>query len=382
MATPLSPPGRRPARFLLAFALAYVGGVTAYLPLLSLLLPMRIGAVAGESRLGVMTVSVVAGALAASLSNIAFGTLSDRSLARGGGRRRFLAGGMVATGAAYAGIAAANSPISIVVAVATFQVAVNALLAPLLAIMAEEVPDAQKGVAGGSLALGAPAAAGFAVLLVGAEGLGDMARLAIVPLVSAACVAPLLLVRLPPAATVSVAVRAETSRWNLIVAWTARLLVQIAGTVLAAYLLYYFESIVPAMPLAELGRRVASLLLIAALLPLPVALLAGRLSDRTEQRKPTLVVAACVAAAGLIGMALAHDWDGGAIGFGLYTIGSSVFLALHSAFAMQLLPHPQHRGRDLGLLNLSNTLPALVGPLLAWALATPRSFAPDRKSVV
>ena len=47
----------------------------------------------------------------------------------------------------------------------------------------------------------------------------------------------------------------------------------------------------------------------------------------------------------------------------------------NAAFAMQLLPTPAHRGRDLGLLNLTNTLPALLGPLLAWMLATPRDFS-------
>lgn len=361
---------------MLALALAYVGGVTAYLPLLSLLLPMKIAAVAGEGRLGVLTASVVAGALAASASNIIFGALSDRSLARGGGRRRWLAGGVAATTAAYAGIAAAASPALVVVAVAAFQFAVNALLAPLLAIMADEVPDAQKGLAGGLLSLGAPAASGLAALLVGTDGLGEVARLAIVPLVSAACVAPLLLLRSPAVLPAPINVRAALPRHNLLVAWWARLLVQIAGNVVSTYLLFYFESVVPAAPPAELAARVAQLLLIAALLPLPVALVAGRLSDRTDRRRPVLFAAAITAALGLAGMASARDWIVGAAAFGLYTVGSSVFLALHAAFAMQLLPDPQHRGRDLGLLNLTNTLPALMGPLLAWALATPRDFAP------
>ena len=41
---------------------------------------------------------------------------------------------------------------------------------------------------------------------------------------------------------------------------------------------------------------------------------------------------------------------------------------------MQLLPNPHHRGRDLGLLNLANTLPSLLGPPLAWVFATPHDF--------
>ncbi len=39
------------------------------------------------------------------------------------------------------------------------------------------------------------------------------------------------------------------------------------------------------------------------------------------------------------------------------------------------MPDPAHRGRDLGLFNLANTLPALLGPVLAWALATPADFS-------
>jgi hypothetical protein len=54
-----------------------------------------------------------------------------------------------------------------------------------------------------------------------------------------------------------------------------------------------------------------------------------------------------------------------------------VFLALQSALAMQLLPSAAHRGRDLGLLNLTNTLPAMIAPLLALALSPEKAgFGP------
>jgi len=56
-------------------------------------------------------------------------------------------------------------------------------------------------------------------------------------------------------------------------------------------------------------------------------------------------------------------------------VGSAVFLALHAGYVMQLLPNPRRHGRDLGLINLTNTLPALIGPMLAWLLATPSNFA-------
>ena len=366
---------RRSTGFLLVFALAYVGGVVGYLPLLTLLLPIRVDAVAGAGRLGVLTAIVVAGALAASVSNIVFGWLSDRTVTRGGGRRGWLAGGLVATMLSYAAIAATTSAMGLVLAVVAFQVAVNALLAPLLAIMADEVPDAQKGVAGGLLAMASPVASALAAALVATALLGDSARLAIVALAIAGCTIPLLLTR------AQLVVEGESTgptpavlRRDLALAWAARLFVQIAGSALMVYLFYYLESVAPAEAPATIAARMGMVMIVAYTVPLPIAVLVGRLADRSGRTKPALFAATIVAAAGLAGMAVADSFAVGAIAFCVYAAGASVFLALHASFAMQLLPSPRHRGRDLGLLNLTNTLPGLLGPLLTWALATPTDF--------
>lgn len=367
-------PLRSPA-FLGAVALANAGGVIAYLPLLTLLLPIKVEGLSGEARIGVFTATVIAGAIAASLSNVLFGWLSDRSVARGGGRRGWVTGGIAVTALSFAGLALAASPVALVLAVVAFQVAANALLAPMMAIVAEEVPDAQKGVAGGLLALGGPVASLVSSLLVGQALLSEAARFAILPAVVAACAVPLLLSR------ARIAVAAEgagegppPARRDLIVAGVARLLVQIAGVVTQTYLLYYFESIVPAADRAALPARIGHLLTIAFIIPLPAALILGRLSDLTRRRKPAVLLAALIAAAGLVGMAAARNWPAGALAFAVYTLGSSVFVALNAGIAMQLLPSAAHRGRDLGLLNLANTVPSLLGPPLAWAFATPHDF--------
>ncbi|WP_137898469.1 MFS transporter [Sphingomonas sp. 2SG] len=360
--------------FLIVFALANVGGVIAYLPLLTLLLPLKVEALSGAARIGVFTACITAGALSASGANVLFGWLSDRSLRRGGGRRRWMVGGIVATAASYAAVAFAQTPVALVAAIVVFQFAVNALLAPMMAIMAEEVPDAQKGIAGGMLSLGSPVASAFSAMLVGSAVLPEAARLALVPAVVAACVLPLLLVRGAPSAAVVVRTPVPSSRRDLVIAGLSRLLVQVAAVVTQAYLLYYFESIVDGAARVDLPARIGGLLVLVFVIPLPIAVLLGRLSDLTARRKPFLLIAAAVAVAGLLGMAAARDWTGGAIAFGVYVTGSSVFVALHAAFAMQLLPNPAHRGRDLGLFNLANTLPSLLGPPLTWMLAAPHDF--------
>jgi MFS family permease len=375
MSAPLPTIHRRSNAFLLIYALANAGGVIGYLPLLTLLLPLKIERIAGNARLDLLAVTAVGGALVASAANIGFGWLSDRSVLRGYGRRRWMAGGLVAIAASYLLLIGASSWLALVVAVLLFQVAINALLAPMAALMADEVPDIQKGVAGGLTALAGPVASGMGAVLVGLAMSGEGARMAIIPTVTAMLVIPLLMTRARLVEDPATPLPPRRSRHDIIVAWAARLLVQTAGIALSLYFFYYVESLVPEMPRAMLSRSVSRVIALAAVAALPVAVLLGRLSDRVGRRKPFLLGAAALSATGLTDMALVHAWQPAAVGFVLYTIGAAVFLALHAGFTMQLLPDPRHRGRDLGLVNLTNTLPSVLGPLLAWLLATPHDFS-------
>lgn len=362
--------------FLLRNALANAGGMVAFLPLLSLLLPIKVELIAGEDRMSVLTAAVLVGALAASGSNLLFGWLSDIAVDRGIGRRPCVAFGLALTALSYALVALAGSPLTVVLSIGFFQFAVNALLGPMFAIMADEIPDSHKRTAGGLLALGPPFGAGVSTLVM-LWPLTEAVRLAIVTAAVVVCITPLMLSRAMPAPErrESPAV-AQMLRRDLIIAWSARFLAQVAGAIMAAYLVYYFQSVSPETPRETMVTMVASLLLLSNLLPVMISVPLGRWSDRIGRAKPFLLAAAFVAALGLIGMALAEDWTSAAIAFAVHSCGWSIFLALHAGFAMQLLPDPRRRGRDLGLLNLTNTLPQLVGPALTWLLATPHDFDP------
>lgn len=360
--------------FLLRNALANAGGMIAFLPLLSLLLPIKVELVAGDDRMNVLTAAVLAGALAASGSNVLFGWLSDVAVDRGIGRRPCVGFGLALVALSYALVALADSPRAVVLSIAFFQFAVNALLAPMFAIMADEIPDSHKRTAGGLLALGPPFGAAVSTLLM-IWPLSEGVRLAIVTLAVIVCIAPLLASRAVPAADIpETPVEAQVLRRDLVIAWSSRFLAQVAGAIIAAYLIYYFESISPGTPQGTIAAMVAPLLLLSYIVPVLIAVPIGRWSDRIGRGKPFLLAAALVAALGLIGMALAQDWTQAAVAFAVHSCGWSIFLALHAGFAMQLLPNPRRRGRDLGLLNLTNTLPQLVGPALTWWLATPHDF--------
>src|SRR5690606_5462873 len=137
--------------------------------------------------------------------------------------------------------------------------------------------------------------------------------------------------------------------------------------------LFYFESVDHAGAVSssrKLAGRIAWLSGLVTLLTVPLAILVGRASDRIGRRKPFLIAMAGTAVGGLLMMAVFPKWGPAAAGYVLFACGSSGFLALLSAYAMQLLPAPDHRGRDLGILNLANTAPAILGPSLTFAMVT------------
>ena len=199
--------------------------------------------------------------------------------------------------------------------------------------------------------------------------------MAVVCAVFLALVLPLLLLgrarRLAAAGRPEPAPAPSADRLRLGLLWLSRLLVQVAGSVLFAFLLYYFQS----LPEGALTQSdVARLVGFTNLLALPVALVVGRASDRSGARVPFLIGAAAAMSAGLAAMALRPTPDAAVWGYVLFGAAVSVFLALHSVFAMQLLPAPERRGRDLGVFNLTNTLPAFISPLLAVSLIPSLGF--------
>lgn len=357
-------------RFLLLFALANAGGMVAYVPLLTLLLPVKVAALAGEARVEWLGAATLAGAIAASLANVGFGWASDLV----GTRRRWAAAGLVLTIASYALVHAAASPGEVVAAIVAYQVALNMLLSPLAAWAADRVPDRRKGLLGGLLGLGPPVGALAGVIATLPALAEPWMRMAAVCALVLALTLPLLLTSPPgypdePDAASAPRPRIE-ARTDFALLWAARLLVQIAGNTMFGFLVYYFQSVDGATSDADVARLAALTLVIA----FPVAVACGRLSDRLGPRKPFLIGAAGATAAGLALMALRGDYAVSAAGYALFGAASAVFLALHSGFAMQFLPSPARRGRDLGVLNLANTLPALVAPLLAIWLVPGRGF--------
>lgn len=356
---------------MLLYALAWAGGAVAYTPLLTILLPGRVAALAGsEAGIGWLAQIALAGALAASAGSILFGFLSDITR----NRRGWIIAGLVMSSALLPMIGRAQTLSGLIVAIVGWQLALNMMLAPLAAWAGDQVPDQRKGMLGGFMAF-APAVGALSGAIVTQPGLAqESQRLGLVALMVCACVVPILLfaprrgkVPIPREPALSVPPHPQPSarpRRLVLRMWTARLAVQIAEATLFAYLLFWLRSLDPAVGENQTARLFSVIMLVSA----PLALIAGRWSDKVNRPMLPLAISACFSAAGLLGMALAGSLTAAMTAYALFGLASAVFLALHSAQTLRILLRPERRGRDLGLFNLTNTVPSLIMPWLAIGL--------------
>lgn len=364
-----APPERQPGWFLALFALAAAGGAVAYVPLLTILLPQRIADLQGSEDVAALAHVMFLGAVMASFANIAVGWLSDRSRVR----RPWIIAGLITSNMLLVAIGEAASVSEIVVLVMVWQVALNCMLSPLMAWAGDCFPDAQKGMLGGTLAL-APAlgaAAGSLVTYVGLVGPG--ARLVVVAGLVSALVLPAVLLgkgRVRAELMVSAVPdgSAQPRRDNVVARmWTARLLVQVAEGGMFAFLLYWLRSIAPGFP-ENAAANVFSIVLVCSV---PLSLWLGRWSDAHARPVRPLAGSAVLCAAGMLIMAGAQTLAEAIAGYVLFGLSAAIFLALHASQTLRVLPAPQHRGRDLGLFNLTNTVPGMVMPWIT-VLLVPR----------
>ena len=104
-------------------------------------------------------------------------------------------------------------------------------------------------------------------------------------------------------------------------------------------------------------------------------ILLGRWADRSSRPARPLAICALLSALGLIALALASDVAQATAAYICFGLATTVFLSLHSGQTLRVLPSPSHRGRDLGLFNLTNTIPSLIMPWLTIAIVPRNGFA-------
>jgi MFS family permease len=320
-----------------------------------------------------------AGALAAVIGNALFGRLSDRTTSRFGRRRPWIVGGALVMAVALFAISQATSAGMLTAGWFVAQLGANAAFSPFIATLADQLPEKQYGRVSATVGImqnvGVLVASWFATLFT-----TNMLLLFMVPalvgvagLVLYAVVLPdPVLQEKPPRLTMK---EVLGSFWTNPVThrdfgfvWWSRFLMILASFMFTSFRLPF---IVDRLGIDEVG---AAGVVFLGVLFYTVALvgagyLAGWISDRTGRRKLPVALASVLFAVGTYLLMHVETVGQFYLVEALLGLAYGIYYAVDMALVLQVLPHAEDSGKDLGVFNMANAMPQSLAPFAgAWLL--------------
>jgi MFS family permease len=361
---------------------ANLGVWMAFFTPIQVLLPQQIEQIAPGDKENMLAVVTGLGALAAVLANPLAGALSDRTCLRVAGRefgRRHVwtAGGALLGAAALVLLAQQRTILGVALGWVAAQVCFNAMLASLTAAIPDRVPVRQRGGVSGWV--GIPQALGLVLgaVLVTAVVTGNAAGYLAIAVAILLLSLPFALLTpdepLPRTHRPVLRTRALlASMWisprrhpDFAWAWITRFLVQLGNALGTLYLLYFLSDGV-GYPDPEGGLLVLILLYTVGMMA--TAVVAGRLSDRSGRRKVYVIASGLIMAVAALLLAVAPVWPMAIVAALLLGAGYGVYLSVDAALITQVLPRATDRAKDLGVINIANSAPQVLGPALSAPL--------------
>ena len=325
-----------------------------------------------------------AGAAVSLVANPLFGAFSDRTTSRLGRRVPWVLFGAILGAAALIALAGAPNVAVMTLLWCLVQAGCNGAYAAITAAIPDRVPVAQRGTVGGLAAMGQTVG-----ILVGAViAAAVTGNFAVGYLVCAvALLAGVVLyffrnddVQLPAGARPPFSLAGfARGFWispalypDFAWAWLTRLLVNIGNHMVTLYLLFFLKDAVRLEETQGIAPEFGVLVLtgLYAVMVIITSVIGGRLSDRMGKRKPLVIISSVIIAVASLILAFAPNWAGALLGASVLGIGFGCYLAVDFALITQVLPAALSRGKDLGVLNIANSLPQVLAPLIAFPFVT------------
>jgi len=367
-------PSHRSRWFILGYGAAQAGAFICFIPLLTLLLPGKAELLGGADKALLLSQMAILGGLTAAFANLLFGGLSDRTRGRFGRRRPWILAGVPLVAVALALIGWARSPLQLALGVVAFQLAVNALYAPLTAIVPDMVADAQKGLISAWAGAALPVANLFTAVVVTRLAGSPPLQFTVVIAVAAAMILPFALTLREPRSLRPVAAPRRLSFaalkdrrffWTFI----SRLLVESAVAINTLYLLFLLQDLPGARPQGWSALQLFGGLLLASTVAAALGGFVGGVgSDRLRRRRIFVIVGGVGMAAALALMVICPAWPGPLAGQLLFGAAHGLHATTVAAMTAEILPDRAAAGRDLGVMNMAVALPQSLAPAAAAVL--------------
>jgi MFS family permease len=361
--------------FICVYAFAYTGIWIALLTPVIVTISLRVSELAPTRAAQNLALILSSGATCAMLAGPLFGYLSDRTRSRFGMRRPWMIGGILLGTLALLFVATAPTINSLLISWCLAQLAFNAALASVIALLADQIPSEQRGTVAGImgvcmplgqligtyivqlvadsivLAFMLPAAVGAIAVLTLAAVLRDR-RLTDEPIVESTT-------------TVARGIQSDgVARRNFWCAWLSRLLLGIGIAFLTTYQPLFLVATLD-RPVSEVPSLMFRSMLLQSAIVIIASVAFGQLSDRLKRRKIFVLLGATIYAFGLWWIAGADSYLTFLIGIAVVSIAHGMYFAVDLALVADVLPNAQRdAAKDLGILNITNAMPQIVAPIV------------------
>lgn len=312
------------------------------------------------------------GAIGATLGNVLFGRLSDRTTSRWGRRRPWIIGGTTVMAFSLVGLAYATSVWQLMVLWLVAQLGANAAYSPFIATMADQLPEKQyakmSAMVGIMMNVGILGAA-----LIVARFTSDTLMMFLVPtligvvgMVVYALVLPdPVLETKPEKLDLGVLVK---SFWvnplrhpDFGLAWLSRFLLIFCAFLFTTFRLNYLVDHVGLEAKTAVAAVATGVLVYTAALVVS-GWAAAVISDRTGRRKALVMLSAAVFGLATVLLIGADSTMQFYVVEAFMGVAFGIYWAVDMALVLQVLPDPDNVGKDLGVFNMANALPQSLAP--------------------
>lgn len=326
--------------------------------------------VSAEAALGTMN-SI--GCVFALVANIVFGALSDMSRFRVGKRTPWIVLGGIIGAVGFLVVTQSHTLFMIIFGWCIVQVGINCLIAPAVAVLSDRIPEATRGtysaLYGASMIVGQQLGTIIGSFFINKIQTGLLVGMVI--FLFSGILTVLIWPRERSAAnTVVERTWADVGRSfvpptrnarDFYLALLGRFTFVIGCFMISGYQLYILQKYCRLSDSAA-ASTLQVMALISVVTTILAAVVSGPLSDFLQRRKIIVAVSCVVIAIGMAFPFFMPNPTGMFIYAALAGIGNGCYMSVDQALNVDVLPNAEEAGKDLGILNLANTIGQVLAP--------------------
>jgi MFS family permease len=360
-------------------ALVNLGITIAFFTPIQSLLPRLAQEVAPDSKEAALAWITGAGAFASIFFNPLAGALSDRTTAGWGRRKPWVLGGALVGAAGIVLLGVPGTVLGLALIWFCCQAAINGSYAAITATIPDQVPVRQRGLVSGWVGIAATVGVVVGVALVSFVVTEVRPGLVMTAALLVLLVLPFVLRVRDVVLPVELRPEFQVGAWlrgfwispreypDFGWAWITRFLMMLGNSMATLYLLFWLQDEVE---FAEPEQGQTILIALYALGTILTAVLFGRISDRSGRRKVYVILATVVMAVAAMILAFLPVFSAAMLAGLILGLGYGMYLAVDQALITQVLPTAIDRGRDLGVINIANSAPQVLAPVIAAPIVT------------